>query len=315
MSGKIDDQVKRIRERDESAGSALSKPLEAFKAGYHENAIILCGTLIQSILRDIWTRESIPGGSEALSASTMLEKVKPLISDSMIQESLEEIATASDKVDSGEHIPFEDAFEFLRKTCSVVLWYVESYKHAQPSEATVSKKSFIASIAVAVVVTAIVTAGITVAILKQSPETTMVTPASPPKVAAPTSYANLTLPNGRAPETDQDWVIIAEGFIEKNDFDGAVYCLTKAVEKNWTPQNLTHRAVAYLNGGQYKKAGDDAITALKINPEFGYAYYALGEIFKKTNQMDNAKRNFEKACSLGHQRGCEALKQFPDKAE
>ena len=443
MSEKIEDKVKRIRERDESTGLALSKPLEAFKAGYHENAIILCGSVIQSVLRSIWHREGIVGEADSLSAAALLERVRDRISDTMIAQAFEEIASISGKVDEGEHIPFEDAFEFLRKTCSVVLWYVEKYKTNLP-QSKVSKKLALFGIGLAVILTASISLvaakyiymlSETSEIVENSaqnedqiyakitlpngqkpqtdedwqkvayecidndnnngalycftkaielnraakylgprsyiylhmglydkalPDALEMVDREPewhqahhtlalvylytkklekakkhlkiacelglqeacddfnkhfPKETASVKYLGLTLSNGRKPETDRDWLIIGESFFDKKDYDGAVYCATKAVEINRTHINLGCRAMSYLSGGQYKKAEADAIAALKINPDYDYGNYVLGLIFYRTNQFENARQYFEKACSLGDSDGCEFLKQLPDKTE
>lgn len=149
-TNEIEKQHQDIERKNGIIGQKLTKPMEALKSGYHENAVSLCGSILQSILKDMWQRENIPGDPEIHNTENLLEGVKDRIQDQLIKKYLDEVMATSLKADAGEHLKMEDAFEMFRKLCSVVMWYLEKYPShdhlVQSSSKRLSVKVFLSSI-------------------------------------------------------------------------------------------------------------------------------------------------------------------------
>ena len=92
--------------------------------------------------------------------------------------------------------------------------------------------------------------------------------------------------------------------IDKKDYIGAIHCLNQALKIKKHYGIYRARALAYGARGLYEKAVADCNEAIKINPKYGSAYASRGLIFQKTNQIEKAKKDFIKACSLGHTEAC-----------
>ena len=142
---KIEKQYQNIKKKNGKIGRKLSESMEALKSGYHENAILLGGNILQSILRNMWRKEDIPGNAEDLGVEKLLEGLKGIIEDQLMRRYFEEIGEASQRADKGEHLEMEDAFEMLRKLCSVVMWYLGKYQVYDQTEKIIGKKGLFKS--------------------------------------------------------------------------------------------------------------------------------------------------------------------------
>lgn len=70
-----------------------------------------------------------------------------------------------------------------------------------------------------------------------------------------------------------------------------------------------NRGFAYFSMGQYKNALEDFSMAIRLEPNNVHAYYNRGNLYAKTGQQVNARADFTKACGLGDEDGCRALRK------
>ena len=103
-------------------------------------------------------------------------------------------------------------------------------------------------------------------------------------------------------KTEEDFLLIANIYQEKNDDNAAVQCLNKALTKNPTFYK------AYYNLGcifaarkSYLLASNNFELAIKYNKTFSSAYYNLACCQIKLKNYDNAKKNLLKAIELNPQ--------------
>jgi len=106
-----------------------------------------------------------------------------------------------------------------------------------------------------------------------------------------------------------------DGIIDKNIYTKAVWIcidklkkpakalafaetLLKSMPEEAVSYNL--RGWAYVAYGDYDKAKDDLIKALKIDPKFDSAYLNLGWMYEKMDMTATAKEYYKKAYSLGN---------------
>jgi len=120
-------RTKRIMFNKNKTKSDVCHTTGSSPSGYHDNAVTLCGSVLQSILKNVWRQEEISGSPDKLNLTTLLEHTKDKPQDPLISRYLAEITEASTKADSGEHLEMEEAFEMLRKVCTVSMWYLAKY--------------------------------------------------------------------------------------------------------------------------------------------------------------------------------------------
>jgi len=301
MKSKIEDQHQKIKMKNSEIGFKLSEPIEALKSGYHENAIALGGDILQSILRDMWRKENIPGNPEALDVEKLLEGVKSKIEDQLIKRYFDEITEASQRADKGEHLEIEDAFEMMRKLCSVVMWYLERYSYRYVKNNLRRRHIGLISL---VVLLSVITSAFVINFFVDRLKT--------PKATEQTSAQNGFL----EPHTYEDWMKFGEMQIFHDNLNGAIHSLTKALEIKKTDDAYYSRALNYYLKTFYEKSLADCNEAIRINPKYADVYYIKGTIFEKIGKIEKSKETYLKACSLGFVEACEkyeklAVKKIP----
>lgn len=70
-----------------------------------------------------------------------------------------------------------------------------------------------------------------------------------------------------------------------------------------------NRGFAFFSMGQYKSAVEDFDMAIRLDPSNPHAYYNRGNLYAKMRQQVNARADFTKACGLGDEDGCKALRK------
>lgn len=295
MKSKLEDQHQKIKMKNTEIGLKLSEPIEALKSGYHENAIVLCGNILQSIMRDMWRKENILGKPEVLDVEKLLEGVKGKIEDRLIKRYFDEITEASQRADKGEHLEIEDAFEMMRKLCSVVMWYLEKYSHRYVKSNLRRRHIGLISL---VVLLSVITGAFMINFFVDRLKTT--------KAIEQPSAQNGFL----EPHTYEDWMKFGEMQISHDDLNGAIHSFTKALEIEKTDVAYYSRALYYYRKTFYEKSLSDCNEAIRINPKYGDAYYVKGRIFEKIGKIEKSKEIYLKACSLGYARACEEYEKL-----
>jgi protein O-mannosyl-transferase len=101
-------------------------------------------------------------------------------------------------------------------------------------------------------------------------------------------------------------------FQEKGQFDRAIDDLTRAISLD--PRfagAYNNRGIAYVEQGLPELALKDFTTAIGLQPGyFGY-YLNRGELLRQSGRTDRARQDFRKACDLGSEAGCRALRAGP----
>jgi Tfp pilus assembly protein PilF len=59
------------------------------------------------------------------------------------------------------------------------------------------------------------------------------------------------------------------------------------------------------------RAIEDYNTAVSLNPKFSKAYLDRGDLYQKTGTTELAVRDYQAACDLGSEAGCELLRSLP----
>jgi tetratricopeptide (TPR) repeat protein len=95
------------------------------------------------------------------------------------------------------------------------------------------------------------------------------------------------------------------------EFGKAVYCYTKAIEKNpkYT-EAYFDRGNAYIYLSLFEEAIADFREVIRMDPECADAYYCMGLGYFLMNDGDNAQDGFMAACTLGLERACAKLEGF-----
>jgi tetratricopeptide (TPR) repeat protein len=146
----------------------------------------------------------------------------------------------------------------------------------------------------------------------------------------------------------RDYIRLGHRYYRNKNFEEALNEYEKAVRAE--PQNAEARywrGRALLNTGQFDPATEDFKTVIKLKPDFSEAYdnlgwlsarrgdygkgifyltkslelrpenawahYNRGHMFLKRGDMENALKDFESACKLGFQEGCEAYEEYRDR--
>ena len=74
------------------------------------------------------------------------------------------------------------------------------------------------------------------------------------------------------------------------------------------------RGAAYASLGQYAEALNDFNEAIRLKPDYGLPYIGRGLMLEKAGRYEDAKKSFDMACQLGYQSAC-ARSAAPNKAE
>jgi len=89
---------------------------------------------------------------------------------------------------------------------------------------------------------------------------------------------------------------------------------SKAITMN--PENFAayyNRAISYIDRKQFDLAIKDLSSAVAINPNLTNAYYKRGLVYALTGNMISAISDLRKSCSMGYEKGCQALKSALEK--
>lgn len=286
--------------KNSEIGHKLSEPIAALKSGYHENAIVLCGNILQSILRDMWKKENIPGNHEALDVEKLLEGVKGKIEDRLIERYFDEITEASQKADKGEHLEIEEAFDIMRKLCSVVMWYLEKYLHGYTKHGLILRRRHIGLILFALIISVIASVFLVNSFVNRSRVSDAID-----KISMQKDSMNIF--------TDEDWIEFGKIQILSWELNGAIYSFSKALEIKKTDTAYWLRAAVYDLKRFYEKSLADCNEAIKINPKCRRAYCIKGKFFERIGEIEKAKNNFMKSCYLDDAEACEFYERLTGK--
>lgn len=86
--------------------------------------------------------------------------------------------------------------------------------------------------------------------------------------------------------------------MKDKDLDGAISDFTEAIRLNFNPIILMNRGNSYTEKLEYEKAHSDYLTALRINPQFAFAYNNLGNLFYQIGRYDLAHQNYDLAIQV-----------------
>ncbi|HXY62464.1 MAG TPA: tetratricopeptide repeat protein, partial [Nitrospirota bacterium] len=67
------------------------------------------------------------------------------------------------------------------------------------------------------------------------------------------------------------------------------------------------RGFAYAIIGQYDKSLEDLNKAIELDQHFANAFFSRGNLYLKTGSTQLAVLDFQKACDLGNDNGCQAV--------
>ena len=92
---------------------------------------------------------------------------------------------------------------------------------------------------------------------------------------------------------------IKKDIVKRIPTDDKIATLTESIKYNlFDPQLYYQRGMLYFNQGKTKEALNDYNRAIKINPQFGKAYYARAELWAALNNNRLAMIDLEKAMEL-----------------
>ncbi len=98
-------------------------------------------------------------------------------------------------------------------------------------------------------------------------------------------------------------------YSRQKHFDQALKYSSKAISLNPRYSDaLITRGNVYDELGEPQKAIADYTNALLINPADSYAYYNRAMTYNKIGRADDARADCRKACELGLDAGCKALR-------
>ena len=302
------------KEGNRDIGRRPFEPTRPIKPGYNENVVILCGNILQSILKDIWRRDNVPGDPETQNVQKLLNGAKGSIDDQLIKRYFDEATEVSLTADAGEHLKMEDAFEMLRKLSSVVMWYLTKYSYENLKRRVIPVRRIVALISLVFVFSVVSSSFVTHSFFSRSSGSKPTAPLAIAKTLFPQTTAPVNTQNDdQKPLTDMDWLRTGIKQGENKDWDGALHSFTQAIKMNKFYMAYAHRAAVHANKGLYEKALADCNEALKTDPDYGYAYYIRGTVFWLTNEIEKAKKDLIKGCSLGHSWACKEYRKLTGK--
>jgi tetratricopeptide (TPR) repeat protein len=74
--------------------------------------------------------------------------------------------------------------------------------------------------------------------------------------------------------------------------------------------SYSNRGIVFSKTGRDKEAIEDFTKALSLNPHFVRGYLDRGGYYEKSGNRGLALRDYEKACDMGSEAGCEALRSY-----
>lgn len=100
-------------------------------------------------------------------------------------------------------------------------------------------------------------------------------------------------------------------YYNKRQDDKAVEDYNKAIELDPNYANAyNNRGLIYYNKGEYDMAIEDFNKAIKLNLTFALAWNNRGNAYTKKGDIEMARINYETACDLGYDKGCENLQKI-----
>lgn len=125
----IEEQLKHFKVVLEGMGRDVQRPIQAVRDGYYEAALTNAGSIIEAMLRDIWTREKISGKADAKTIEQLFSVVKEQANmDRLVQDYIRDIQLVRNRAAHGEQIVLEDCIESLRKLSIILGWYSRKYR-------------------------------------------------------------------------------------------------------------------------------------------------------------------------------------------
>jgi Flp pilus assembly protein TadD len=109
----------------------------------------------------------------------------------------------------------------------------------------------------------------------------------------------------------------AAAYMSRGAALGALGRFSEAVEdldlalrlKPESVQAYLNRGLAYEGMGRHDRAIEDYTRAIEADPEFARGYVDRGNLYVKTGRPESADIDFQKACDLGNDEGCLAVRK------
>ena len=84
------------------------------------------------------------------------------------------------------------------------------------------------------------------------------------------------------------------------DYEQAIKDYTALIKVKADALSYGNRADCYLKVGNQKKALKDLTKAIKLDPEYGWAYYMRAQIYLEQEEFEKAEADLSKAQSLSY---------------
>lgn len=120
------------------------------------------------------------------------------------------------------------------------------------------------------------------------------------------SIQTLTQSIALAPDYYAGYVMRAIAHLAESQFDASLKDMNQAIALKSDLEGLyfLRGAVYVVQGVLLNKGLEDLNKAIAMNPQNNQSYYLRGVIFQRQGQCSAAKRDYVKACELGHKRSC-----------
>ena len=103
----------------------------------------------------------------------------------------------------------------------------------------------------------------------------------------------------------------AKNKVSEKNWDGAVASATEAIHLSpESPAAYVTRSGAYAHGGHLSEALADAETTIRKNPDEGMGYNSRGYVYELMKKPRQAILDYEIACSLKFDVGCDSMNSF-----
>ena len=100
-------------------------------------------------------------------------------------------------------------------------------------------------------------------------------------------------------ERDEETILLlADSYFRKEDYPSALGYYTELVDLRQDAKSYGLRAECYLRLYDTEAALEDLNKAIKLDPEYGWAYYTRGSIYLDQGEYEKAEEDFSKAGDL-----------------
>jgi len=281
------------------------------KPGYNESTSILCGNILQFVLKDIWRKERIPGNPNHAASHELFKKVHDNITDSLMNQYLSQLSEASLKADDGKHLKLEETFEMLRRLCSFIMWYLIKYHGEERKHRVLSPRWLVKPSSIVPLFTVFLAVALTYFFVDRNPLEQPVMPFSVATASHTQQTRNIQKDPSSAEHSTEQSTISKH---DKKEWDEEIHNFTKPLRTESSHVFYAERAIERANDGYYELAISDCNKAIELNPKFGFAYHVRGMTLQLINRTREAKQDFIKGCSFGEHPACEAYEQLTGKA-